>query len=97
VRECSVETRLRQRCRQEGFLCFKFVSPGVTGVPDRIILLHNGRVVFVELKAPGKRERARQKYVQECLRVYGFKVMSSVDSYDRVEEVIAVCREMELL
>lgn len=48
--------------RERGGLCFKFVSPGNPGVPDRLILLPGGRVVFVELKTEGGRLSELQKW-----------------------------------
>lgn len=39
--------------KEAGGLCYKFVSPGNPGVPDRLILLPGGRILFVELKTPG--------------------------------------------
>ena len=50
--ESAIEGRLRDRVKLLGGRCLKFVSPGQNGVPDRIILLPGGRVVFAELKAP---------------------------------------------
>ena len=48
-----VEGKLRGRC-------LKWVCPGWSGVPDRILLLPGGRVYFVELKRPqgGKTDTA---------------------------------------
>lgn len=90
--ESEIEARLRRQIKQLGGRCLKFVSPGFSGVPDRIILLPGGHVVFAELKAPGKRERKLQEYVQQLIRDLGFIVVSAVDSYDRVEHVVQVCR-----
>jgi len=89
MREADIERRLRQRLAKTcpGVLCLKFESPGYTGVPDRILLAPGGLVAFVELKAPGKKERPRQVFVQEQLRNRGFTVFSSVDSYEKVEEI----------
>jgi Holliday junction resolvase len=52
IRESSIERKVVEYCRDHGFLCYKFVSPNQRGVPDRILVLPGGRVVFVELKAP---------------------------------------------
>ena len=93
--ERVIENRLKLRCRQYGLTCLKFVSPSFSGVPDRMILIPRGRVVFVELKAPKKVERARQVYVQDQLRRLGFLVLSSVDSFEKVEEVIEECLRMK--
>lgn len=55
MRESAIEKRLTAMLRNRGALCLKFSSPGNPGVPDRIVLLPRGRVVFVELKAEGGR------------------------------------------
>lgn len=95
MRENHYENKLRQKIRALGCsaVCLKFVSPGYTGVPDRIILLPGGRVIFVELKQPGKMERKRQRYVQSVLRRLGFDVFSAVDSDERIDEVVERCKE----
>lgn len=95
MRENYYENKLRRKIRALGCgaVCLKFVSPGYTGVPDRIILLPGGHVIFVELKQPGKVERERQRYVQSVLRRLGFDVFSAVDSDARIDEVVEKCRE----
>ena len=50
--EKDVERALVQMVKRHGGLCLKWVCPGFAGVPDRIVLLPNGRIVFVELKRP---------------------------------------------
>jgi hypothetical protein len=50
MREAEIEKRLKNGIRQIGGRCYKFVSPGNDGVPDRIVVLPGGRIVFVELK-----------------------------------------------
>ena len=92
--EKDVEKRLIKPVRQLGGLCLKFITPGFTGVPDRIILLPGGRVLFVETKAPGKVERPRQKYVQGLLRRLGFTVYSAVDDVAKVAAVVEECRRL---
>lgn len=77
-----------------GAMCLKFVSPGFTGVPDRLILLPGAKLLFVEMKRSGKTERERQKYVQMLLRKLGFEVFNSVDSQEKIDEVINRCREL---
>ena len=93
MRERDVERRLVTKMRAAGCRALKFVSPGFTGVPDRIILIPGGRVVFVELKAPGKKERPHQVLVQDQLRRMGFTVFSSVDSPEKVDEAVRFCME----
>ena len=52
--EKDVEKALRLHCKKQGVICYKFTSPGHTGVPDRILIFPDGGIVFVEVKAPEK-------------------------------------------
>lgn len=93
--EKGIERRLKREVEKTvlGAVCMKWVCPGYSGVPDRMILLPGGKIIFVELKSPGKHERARQEYVQTRLRKLGFTVFSSVDSPARIREVVQYCRQ----
>lgn len=52
--ESKIEKALCNKVAQLGGLCEKFTSPAKRSVPDRIVTLPDGRIIFVELKAPGK-------------------------------------------
>jgi len=75
MREQTIERRFVTTCRERGWLAAKFVSPGMVGVPDRIVFLPGGRTAFAELKAPGKTPTAMQRYRHQQLRELGFTVM----------------------
>lgn len=94
--ESYYEDKLRKRVKAlgHGARCLKFESPGFTGVPDRMILLPGGNLIFVEMKQPGKKERKRQEYVHGVLRGLGFEVIPTVDSMERIELVIDRCKEV---
>lgn len=79
LREKEIEARLRRYCDKVGVLCYKFVSPGHRGVPDRILIAPGGRVTFLELKAPGKSLRPLQKHEHEKLRKQGARVFWASD------------------
>ena len=53
--ESTVERHLREEAKKRKGMALKFVSPGMNGVPDRIVLMPDGKMAFVELKAPGKK------------------------------------------
>jgi len=74
MREKTIEERLRETVKRLGGLALKFVSPGFTGVPDRIVLMPGGRIYFVELKSYGKIPTIRQTFVIRLLRRLGFAV-----------------------
>lgn len=68
----------------------KFISPGIAGVPDRIVL-YSGRVCFVELKRPGEKPRPLQVKIHNKIRWFGIPVYvldskKAVDDF--IEEVI---------
>ena len=71
--EKDIEKKLRLMVERHGGLCLKWVCPGWSGVPDRIILLPGGRVIFAETKRPkgGKVDRL-QKWWRERLQKLGF-------------------------
>ena len=82
--EKTIESALVQAVRRRGGLALKFVSPGLNGVPDRLILMPGGRMAFVELKAPGKKPRPLQEHRFEQLRRLGFSVFV-VDDMNQIE------------
>lgn len=71
--ENHVEGYLLKQCEQHQLLCFKFVSPGRNGMPDRVVI-GNHRVVFVETKAPGGKPRKLQLVVHQQMRDHGADV-----------------------
>ena len=89
--EKDIEQQLKKKVEALGCMCLKFESPGYTGVPDRIVLMPGGEVFFVETKAPGKKERPRQAYVQNRLRSMGFIVMGTIDSPEKIKQVCKLC------
>lgn len=72
--ESQIERRLGEMVKRRGGLYFKFVSPGMPGVPDRIIILPGGRCVFVELKTEVGRLSAIQKWIIAKMRNQGCDV-----------------------
>ena len=72
--------------RRDG-LCLKFNSQSMTGIPDRIILMKNGTVGFVEVKQKGKKPRPLQKLRMKQLRRLGFKVYT-LDEKEKIGEIL---------
>ena len=52
--ERDIEGKLCARVKALGGTCEKFTSPGRRSVPDRLVILPGGQVIFVELKRPGQ-------------------------------------------
>lgn len=87
LRERDIERKLTQAVRKAGGLALKFVSPGLAGVPDRLVLMPEGRLCFVELKAPGQKMRPLQLKRKEMLESLGFRVFC-IDSTEKIGGVI---------
>ena len=80
--EKQIEHKLLTETRERFGLCLKFVSPGLNGVPDRLILLPGGRMGFVEVKKLGRSPGALQLQRQKQIRNLGFQVFVLDDPGD---------------
>lgn len=74
MREKRIEQKLMMEVRRCGGMALKFVSPSYSGMPDRLILLPDGKMAFVEVKAPGKKPCPLQVKRHAMLRKLGFRV-----------------------
>lgn len=87
MREKVVEEALVKAVKCRGGLAMKLMSPSWVGIPDRLVLLPQGRLGFVEVKAPGKVPRPLQVRRLEQLENLGFKVYV-LDSLEKIEGVL---------
>ena len=85
--EKQLEYLFLTEVRSVGGMALKFVSPGFAGVPDRLVLIPDGKVGFVEVKAPGKHPRPLQMARHKQLRKLGFKVYV-LDNPQKIPEII---------
>jgi len=91
MQENVIERKLRTEAKRIGGIAAKFVSPGLDGVPDRLVLLPGGRCGFVELKAPGKKLRPLQEKRKKQLEALGFPVYC----IDGIEQIGGVLDEIQ--
>ena len=91
LKEKDVEKYLRDEIKKVGGIAYKFVSPGNAGVPDRLVLLPDGLIFFVELKAPGKKTRKIQDRQIDRIEKLGFSVWT-IDSKDQVDHFIDIVK-----
>ena len=82
MREKEIENDLINKAKKRGGIALKFTSTGYDGVPDRLVLLPNSKMGFVEVKAPGKKPRALQIARMQMLRSLGFKAYVLDDKKD---------------
>ncbi len=90
MREKQIESKLVKAVRDAGGICPKFVSPGMDGMPDRLVLLPGYHIAFVEVKAPGKSPRPLQTYRHQILRALGVPVFV----LDDPEQIPAILKEV---
>ena len=88
MREKNVESNLVKAVKSMGGLAPKFISPGLDGVPDRLVLLPGGKMAFIELKAPGKELRPLQVRRKRQLEALGFSVYC-IDSPEQIGGILS--------
>lgn len=87
IAEKEIEKALVKKVESLGGKCWKFVSPSRVGVPDRLCLMHRGKVAFVEVKKPGEKLRAIQTKRKSELEALGFRVYV-LDTIERINEIV---------
>lgn len=86
--ERDIETFLKKRVEHYGGRCLKLPAVFEEGIPDRLVILPQGRIVFVELKRPkGGRLSEMQKYQIGKLRDLGCRVYI-IKNYEEVNQMI---------
>lgn len=74
MREKHVEQKLNQAVHNKGGMSIKITSPGLNGMPDRLIILPGGKTAFIEVKAPGQKPRPIQTHRHQQLINLGIPV-----------------------
>ena len=93
MREKYIEAKLVRTVKSAGGMAPKFVSPGLDGMPDRLVLLPNCKVAFVEVKAPGAKPRPLQLKRHRQLRALGFMVFV-LDDMEQIGGIIDEIRSV---
>lgn len=84
--EADIEAKFRDAVKAAGGKAFKFISPGNSGVPDRLVVLPGNRIGFVELKQKGKKPSVLQTKQLNWLRSRG----CTTAVLDKTEDIPAV-------
>ena len=88
MREKEIEHNLVMETRKAGGMAVKLVSPSFSGMPDRLVLLGDGKMGFVEVKPPGQKPRPLQLKRHAMLRRLGCLVFV----LDDMEDIPAVLK-----
>lgn len=85
--EKVVERKLVEAVKANSGMCIKLLCDQLTGLPDRMCLFPNHKIVFVELKTTGRKPKRIQLFMHDKLRALGFRV-EVIDSIEGVEQFI---------
>ena len=91
ITEKTLEKWLKREIEALGGLCLKLQTPGMTGIPDRLVLLPSGKVWFVEVKKLNGVVSLRQRKVMSQLRDLGFRaevIQSLSDIHKHFNELL---------
>ena len=83
--EKQIERKLYDEVKKIDGMCLK--QTGMAGIPDRLVLLPNGKCAFVELKAPGEKPRKLQLMRMKQLKKLGFKCYV-IDGAEQIDSVL---------
>jgi hypothetical protein len=86
--EKQIEKKLVEAVKQRGGLAPKLISPGMDGMPDRMVLLPGECILFVEVKAPGRKPRPLQVLRHRQLTELGFEVYV-LDDPNQIPEILS--------
>lgn len=85
--EKVIERKLVETVKANGGMCIKLLCDQLTGLPDRLCLFPNHKIVFVETKTTGRKPRRIQVYIHKKLRALGFRV-EIIDSIEGVKKLL---------
>lgn len=73
MKESQIQSKIIERHQKLGWFVTKLIQTTTNGIPDLMLIKH-GRVVFIEVKAKGKKPEELQLYRHAEMRGYGVEV-----------------------
>jgi VRR-NUC domain len=92
VKEAAIELKCREETLLRGGMLIK-LKPPPQGVPDRLLLMPGGHVVFIEMKtAIGRVQPGQRDFLKELTRMkVPWRVIRSIDEFtallDQLERI----------
>jgi hypothetical protein len=93
VKEAVLQNRIKKSLTDNNCIVYKFVSPAQRGVPDLVVLTHNGVVFFLEVKQPGLKATVHQQFHLD--RINDQKVFAT--TVTSVEEALQALEDANML
>lgn len=92
VSEKSIERYLVARAKKLGLPCLKYSNPSVAGYPDRLLVLPDGQVVWVELKSKGRKPTKLQlaRHAELSGLRHSVKVIDNRADVDALMDTVAL-------
>lgn len=92
VSEKAIERYLVARAKKLGLPCLKYSNPNVAGYPDRLLVLPDGQVVWVELKSKGRKPTKLQlaRHAELSGLRHSVKVIDSRAEVDALMDTVAL-------
>lgn len=87
MREKTIEAKLVKTVKSMGGIALKISSANYDGMPDRLVLLTDGKLAFIELKAPSKKLRPLQEKRKRKLEALGFLVFC-IDGIEQIGGIL---------
>lgn len=87
--EKTLEARLRKEIEQRGGMAIKLMSQLHRGLPDRMIIMPQGCIYFVELKSTGEKPTGLQTHCHNQLRNLGHTVYV-IDTTQRLQDFLFI-------
>lgn len=94
IKESDIEKYLIKLCKKNDYFTTKFTSPGLNGVPDRLVITPN-QTLFIELKKPKMATRALQDAVIRQMRRSG-AIVYRADTKYKLEEIIGYLKQNKI-
>lgn len=93
-KEKNLENKLVRECKRIGVQCEKYPPIFWAGVPDRLLILPNGGVIWVEMKAPNGVLSPVQRKVHARLRALQHRVETLYTSEQVARFMLSLAREL---
>lgn len=84
--ESQIQAKITQKLKNNGWFVTKLIQTSTNGIPD-LMAIKDGRVIFLEVKQPGKKASPLQDHQIEGLIRCGVEAMV----VDKLEDIEIFC------
>lgn len=76
MKEAAIQKKIKDTHEKDGWLVVKIIQTTMNGIPD-LLLIKDGRVIFVEVKQKKEKSTPLQEYIQNKIRSKGIDVFET--------------------